>query len=789
VGAGAAEDAVTSAPGDFLLHKVSSHVSDGKRTRRWRPWLLAGLAYSALSLFQGWPVVRAFSTTLPHDLGDPLLNTWILWRNAWEIPLTRAWWNAPAFYPTRGAFGFSEHLLGLTPLTSPIQWLGATPELAYNISFFLSYPLAALAVHLLIHRLTNRHDIAMLCGLAFGFCTLRAAHLAQLQLLWSWWIPVMLVALHAYAAGHRPGAALFAIAWLMQGLSAGYYLIFSSMLAFAWIAWFMTEDAQRRRILPLCGAWLVASVPLVPIWAGYRDSLGTLGLHRGVGEIETYSADLASLFSASQDLALWGGILPTLGPERDLFLGLTLTFLTIVVGVESWRTRASAPPVSRWRKGTFLLAGVLATVGGSVFVVGAWAITPIGLTVARPHKPWSLALVALVVAGLGSPRLREVVRRRSLTGFYAVMAIVFWVLSLGPTPTLLNSRIFYKAPFSWLMGLPGFENLRVPARFSMIALLCLVVVIARGLVPLVARLGRYRQAVLLAACFGVVIDGWGGPIPAYSPPGPPAFAVDARLVDAVVELPLGTPERDAIAQYRFKYHGVPVVNGYSGFAPPHYDVIRSALAGADEKGVMALRTIGTLWVVIDRRAGDAGMVERWVQQAGGTVLGSSDTEAAYLLPRLPCAAVPATERRLSVARLTAGGSDAHLSGLLDDRRRGLWMSGDVQRGGEYLVADLGAPRPVSSIVLEQGAFAPFYPRALRIEWSVDGADWTSAWSGSPAVEATCGALLDPLRVPIRLPVAAIARYVKVTQTGRASKDQWAVSGFAVMASAGPGVPQ
>jgi hypothetical protein len=269
-----------------------------------------------------------------------------------------------------------------------------------------------------------------------------------------------------------------------------------------------------------------------------------------------------------------------------------------------------------------------------VFVVGAWAITPIGLTVARPHKPWSLALVALVVAGLGSPRLREVVRRRSLTGFYAVMAIVLWVLSLGPTPTLLNARIIYKAPFSWLIGLPGFENIRVPARFGMVALLCLIVVMGRGLVPWADRLGRLRPLLLLGACLGVVIDGWGGPVQAFAPPGPPAFAVDARRVDAVVELPLGTPERDAAAQYRFKFHGVPVVNGYSGFAPPHYDVIRGALADGDGEGVLALRVIGRLWAIIDRHADEAGRLEQWVQQAGGTLVGSSDTEAAYILPRL-----------------------------------------------------------------------------------------------------------------------------------------------------------
>jgi hypothetical protein len=257
-------------------------------------------------------------------------------------------------------------------------------------------------------------------------------------------------------------------------------------------------------------------------------------------------------------------------------------------------------------------------------------------------------------------------------------------------------------------------------------------------------------------------------------------------VDAVVELPLGTPERDAAAQYRFKYHRVPVVNGYSGFAPPHYDVIRSAMGDGDERGVQALRAVGRLWVIIDRRVGEAGRIEQWVQQAEGILVGSSDTEAAYVLPELRCPPAAVTERRMSVARLTAGGSDKDLSNLLADDGRGVWMSGSPQQGGEYFVADLGASRRLSSIVLEQRGLPSGYPRALAVEWSVDGVGWTQAWSGSPASEATCGALLDPLRVPIRLPVYATARYIKVTQTGRAAKHLWVVAGFAAMGPGGSG---
>ena len=41
--------------------------------------------------------------------------------NAHARPLTDAWWNAPIFYPMRGALALSESLLGITPPTTPMQ--------------------------------------------------------------------------------------------------------------------------------------------------------------------------------------------------------------------------------------------------------------------------------------------------------------------------------------------------------------------------------------------------------------------------------------------------------------------------------------------------------------------------------------------------------------------------------------------------------------------------------------------------------------------------------------------
>lgn len=62
-------------------------------------------AYTALAIALTFPLVLRLSSTVPHDVGDPLLSTAILWWNAHVLPFTERWWNGFAFYPAPGFLG------------------------------------------------------------------------------------------------------------------------------------------------------------------------------------------------------------------------------------------------------------------------------------------------------------------------------------------------------------------------------------------------------------------------------------------------------------------------------------------------------------------------------------------------------------------------------------------------------------------------------------------------------------------------------------------------------------
>src|SRR5437868_9808847 len=105
--------------------------------------------YVGWSILTTWPLAARLGTGIASDLGDPLLNAWLLWWSAHVVPLTAAWWNAPMFFPLPGVTAFSEHLLGLLPIAGPVLWTTGNLPLAYNLTLLTTFVFSAFAAHAL----------------------------------------------------------------------------------------------------------------------------------------------------------------------------------------------------------------------------------------------------------------------------------------------------------------------------------------------------------------------------------------------------------------------------------------------------------------------------------------------------------------------------------------------------------------------------------------------------------------------------------------------------------------
>ena len=74
-----------------------------------RQGLAVAALFVALTVAMTWPLAPRMRTEIAADLGDPLLNAWIL---AWDAThLGRGLWHANIFHPHPYALAYSEHLV------------------------------------------------------------------------------------------------------------------------------------------------------------------------------------------------------------------------------------------------------------------------------------------------------------------------------------------------------------------------------------------------------------------------------------------------------------------------------------------------------------------------------------------------------------------------------------------------------------------------------------------------------------------------------------------------------
>jgi hypothetical protein len=666
-------------------------------------WLAtAGLA--ALTVAYTWPLGAHLGSSVAHDRGDPLLVTWILWWSTQAVPLTDAWWNAPAFYPSQGVLAFSENLLGLAPITAPIIALTHAPLVGYNAAFLLSYLFSGLGAYLLAFVLTRRHDASFVAALAFAFAPYRLSHTQHLQLLSSYWMPVAIAALHLYLA--RPKwrwAALFAVSWLLQALACGYYLFYLTIFVLLWLAWFAPRRLAARDAARLVVAWGAGGLAIAPVLLGYRAIHATYGFKRSPVEVLNYSADVAGLWSASPDSLVWRWVHAGVGSESEQFPGLTVLILFV----------AGAVILVRQKGGSFRVKAKAAGAG----VTGCF-------------------------------------------GFYGLTAVLMWVLSLGPRPTFHGQPLGVYGPYALLMNLPGFNGMRVPARLWMVSVLCLAVVAALAISRMESR--RTRRFVVSAAAIGLLLDGWPRAFPVVAASSMRVTSIGAR---ARLGLPVERNETEtmygAIAQAR------PVFNGYSGYTAPQHAAMRDLLEHHDPRILARLAATGPIEIVIESRDDTDGAWNAYVagQPGARRVDVTAEWTSYALTPSGALPPGPPAGSRLAVAGIATTTNVPDINAVLDGDLDTRWHA-PAQRGGETITIDLGRPQSVAAVELCLGAYPGQYPRVLVVESSADGIDWSPVSDDGTALETYDAAVRAPREVPVTLPVHRDGvRFLRLRQTG------------------------
>lgn len=206
--------------------------------------------------------------------------------------------------------------------------------------------------------------------------------------------------------------------------------------------------------------------------------------------------------------------------------------------------------------------------------------------------PGVIAIV-LAVVGLVTARARRE------TWMYAAALVTSSLLSLGTSTPVYGAMLAVAPPL---------RGLRAPARFGMLVALAIAVLAGLGAAALLSRLPRrrWRHAAGALVVVGLTMEYATavGPLRAW-PQRAPLYAMWLRLQPrgVVIEFPVprawALPNFDAEWSYLGRFHGQPLVNGYSGYYPKSYlDLLNSVITFPRGESVDALRARGVRYVVV-----------------------------------------------------------------------------------------------------------------------------------------------------------------------------------------------
>ena len=656
-----------------------------------RPAVAAAL-YAAVAIVFTWPLVIGLTRDIPWDLGDSLLNAWIL---AWDanrlseilsghFDAVRGFWNANIFYPEPLTLAYSEHMFAQAVQILPVYVLTGNIILCYNLLFLSTFVLSGLGMFLFVREVTRSPRAAFAAGLIYAFAPYRVPQFSHLQVISSQWMPFVLYGLRRFfdaisaPGGESNRGKVYAplagagTALVAQNLSNGYFLLFFAPFVLAYALF----EIGTRRLWTSVRVWtaLTATAAAVmvltlPFLLPYLELRKTGPGLRSLNEVRSFSADFFSYWTAPAESHVWGTAMRAFPQaERDLFLTFSAMLLAGIACAstwrDAWRQSRSAPPASALMivPSSLLLAGAAIYLVFMLLVITGYGFSHIGPLAVSVRNLWRVfRIFAVIAAGLliVSPRARAVARQwaGTLTAFAILAALAAVFLSFGPEIRTEGRLISEVGPYSFFYRhVPGFDGLRVPARFAMLVVLFLSVAAGCGAAMLERRhrlggamaLGLGALAVLEAFPAPITLNGTAEELRYATPPPRVHTGDDAPAVyrflktlprpgTVAAEFPFGEWAFDVRYVFYSTVHWHPLLNGYSGHFPLSYsinathfrhplDQPESSWAALVESGATHAIVHGTYY-----RDDEGERIARWLVDHGAKPVGEFDGDRVFAL--------------------------------------------------------------------------------------------------------------------------------------------------------------
>lgn len=509
----------------------------------------------------------------------PYLNAWTIWWNADRLYHgLRGYWDAPIFFPEKGALAFSEPQ-PFTMLLAPLVWASGTPVLAYHAYLIIALLLNSYTGALLCREIGLGRSAQWMAAVGMLFHPLAHRNFDVLQ-----WVPIwptlwLLTCLVRFRHCPTVKEAVFTAVALIAGFYVCVHhaflvlcVVFATLIGY--LPWSRLGEFSRSAAVGL----VIAAIGVVPVLWSMQSIAGQQGFSRDEKTVRAGSAHLEDWCRVPQTMWLPGKIAlaaaghPSLQDQgRPMLPGVVRLVLACMAIVFVLRGEGRRRWSALWLTALAVISGLLSL--GTHLAVGGFSI-------------WRL---------LGSMPGFGMIRSPYRFGYLTqecliVLAAMGWDYLVRRVARSSGDRTR-------------------PKRLPIIGLAVLGMILATEMWP-----ARPRVV--------VVPD-------LRDPPAWVAYLRDHAVEEkAVLCLPFGVganlQDFEPAGRWMFfqVVHRRPLVNGYSGFFPDSWYRLASAIARApfSEQTLMLLREHGVGYIVLDQnRLREPLDVP---QQVGNTVLHS-----------------------------------------------------------------------------------------------------------------------------------------------------------------------
>lgn len=445
-------------------------------------------AYAALALALFRPTPWQLAHTAPAFDGhasDALMYVWALaWvsRALFTDPLHL--FDAPICHPATLTLAYSDHMIGQALVGLPIWLASENPLLEYNLLVLASYVLGGAAAFALARALGASAVAAGAAGLVFAFNPYRFHSPLWLQVLFTPFVPLTLLAWLRFLRTRSAGAwAAWVACWVLHGLMGMYLTLYFAIVMGALVLYALAAappPRDRRLVLGLLAAPLATAVALAPTLLPYaalrvtQGHLRTFGLDTlpefflpGPGTLSALALGTEQLGRFGPGLLVWAlalvGLvagaragapagLPAPFVRRAMLLGLGVTLLLVVVPIRYQQLVPGLDMIRATNRAFYLsllFLGLLVADG-----VDRLARGPRGRAVA-------VVLLLVLVADVGRPP-----RERLALPVGAEMPPVYQAVRALPDDAVVYDHVPGAEPLARAMYFQTFHRKRMPNGYT-----------------------------------------------------------------------------------------------------------------------------------------------------------------------------------------------------------------------------------------------------------------------------------------------------------------------------------